>query len=116
MNKARCTVNLTNAIIMMLTKYRYRKFYNSGDDGILKISRQLVFFSPLYKGFRNGASRSKEETVNYEDYIEAAEMRLLGSLAGYNLYDHKWNENQLCVYYSRSSKFCLNPLSSRFDR
>ncbi|KAJ4427633.1 hypothetical protein ANN_25281 [Periplaneta americana] len=36
---------------------------NGGDDGILKNSRQLVFFPPLYKGFRNGASRSEEETV-----------------------------------------------------
>ncbi|KAJ4428003.1 hypothetical protein ANN_24016 [Periplaneta americana] len=48
--------------IKMLTKYRYRKFYYGGDDGILKISRQLVFFPPLYKGFRNGASRFKEQT------------------------------------------------------
>nr|KAJ4444099.1 hypothetical protein ANN_05888 [Periplaneta americana] len=46
----------------MLTKYHYRKLYSGGDDGILKISRQLVFFPPLYKGFRNGASRSEEET------------------------------------------------------
>ncbi|KAJ4451113.1 hypothetical protein ANN_02553 [Periplaneta americana] len=46
----------------MLTKYRYRKFYYGDDDGILKISRQLIFFPPLYKGFRNGASRSEEET------------------------------------------------------
>ncbi|KAJ4435568.1 hypothetical protein ANN_18184 [Periplaneta americana] len=53
--------------IKMLRKYRYRKFYNGGDDGILKISRQFVFFFPLYKGFRNGASRSKEETVSKEN-------------------------------------------------
>ncbi|KAJ4433793.1 hypothetical protein ANN_16105 [Periplaneta americana] len=39
-----------------------RKFYYGYDDGILKISRQLVFFPPLYKGFRDGASRSEEET------------------------------------------------------
>ncbi|KAJ4433567.1 hypothetical protein ANN_15876, partial [Periplaneta americana] len=51
-------------VIKMLTKYRYRKCYNGGDDGILKISRQLVFFPPLYKGFRNDASHSEEETVN----------------------------------------------------
>ncbi|KAJ4443796.1 hypothetical protein ANN_05576 [Periplaneta americana] len=54
--------DLVRNYLPMLTKYRYRKFYYGGDDDILKISRQLVFFPPLYKGFRNDASRSEEET------------------------------------------------------